>query len=162
ITWARRLRWITLAAIPSSLMLGVTTYITTDLAAIPLLWMPPLALYLLTFIIVFAVISVRTQNILVFAGISLVSLLVAWKGIPLVFSSEVIHLAFWVGAVAAIALGTQVLRFNDPHLIHRTMIMIMPLLLLLLLFMMLSELKAGGLLLNIGLHLLTLFVVSMV
>ena len=40
--------------LPSSLMLGVTTYLTTDLAAIPLLWAIPLALYLLSFILTFA------------------------------------------------------------------------------------------------------------
>ena len=53
-TWWRRLRWVFMAFIPSSLMLGVTTHITTDLAAVPLLWVIPLALYLLTFIVVFA------------------------------------------------------------------------------------------------------------
>jgi hypothetical protein len=52
-TWMRRLRWIGLAAVPSSLMLGVTTYMSTDISAIPLLWIVPLALYLLTFILVF-------------------------------------------------------------------------------------------------------------
>jgi hypothetical protein len=54
VTWPRRLRWVLLAAVPSSLMLGATTYITTDIAAIPLLWVLPLALYLLSFIIVFS------------------------------------------------------------------------------------------------------------
>lgn len=47
-------RWIALAFVPSSLMLGVTTYFTTDIAAIPLLWVVPLAIYLLSFILVFA------------------------------------------------------------------------------------------------------------
>ncbi|MGF1581913.1 MAG: hypothetical protein ACFCD0_21510 [Gemmataceae bacterium] len=50
----RRLRWVMLAAIPSSLMLGVTTYTTTDLSPIPLLWLMPLMLYLLSFVLVFA------------------------------------------------------------------------------------------------------------
>ncbi|QQG35550.1 MAG: fused MFS/spermidine synthase [Micavibrio aeruginosavorus] len=49
-----RVIWLALSFIPSSLMLGVTTYITTDIAAVPLLWVVPLALYLLTFIIVFS------------------------------------------------------------------------------------------------------------
>ncbi len=53
VTPLRRLRWVALAAVPSSLMLGVTTYLTTDIAAIPLFWVVPLALYLLTFILVF-------------------------------------------------------------------------------------------------------------
>jgi hypothetical protein len=43
-----------LAFVPSSLMLGVTFHMTTDIASIPLLWVIPLALYLLTFIIAFA------------------------------------------------------------------------------------------------------------
>ena len=50
----RRLRWVALSFVPSSLMLSVTTYLSTDIAAIPLLWVIPLALYLLTFILVFA------------------------------------------------------------------------------------------------------------
>jgi hypothetical protein len=49
-----RLRWLGLAAIPVSLMLSVTTYISTDVAAIPLLWVIPLAIYLATFILTFA------------------------------------------------------------------------------------------------------------
>jgi SAM-dependent methyltransferase len=53
VTWKDRLTWIALAAIPSSLMLGVTTYITTDVASAPFLWVIPLALYLTTFIIAF-------------------------------------------------------------------------------------------------------------
>ncbi|MFO0864776.1 MAG: hypothetical protein U0744_09010 [Gemmataceae bacterium] len=50
----RRLRWILLAAVPSSLMLAVTSHITTDLSPIPLFWLIPLAIYLATFIFVFA------------------------------------------------------------------------------------------------------------
>jgi len=53
-TWNARGRWLVLAAIPSSLMLGVTTFITTDLASVPMLWVIPLAIYLATFIAVFA------------------------------------------------------------------------------------------------------------
>ena len=50
----RRLRWVLLAFVPSSLMLGVTNYISTDIAAVPLLWVIPLALYLLTLVLAFA------------------------------------------------------------------------------------------------------------
>lgn len=52
-SWRDRLTWVALAAIPSSLMLGVTTYVTTDVASAPFLWVLPLALYLTTFIIAF-------------------------------------------------------------------------------------------------------------
>jgi hypothetical protein len=53
-TWRTRLWWATLAFIPSSLLLGVTNYISTDIAAIPFIWVVPLFLYLLTFVLVFA------------------------------------------------------------------------------------------------------------
>jgi hypothetical protein len=50
----RRLRWAPLSFVPSSLLLGVTTYLTTDVAAIPFLWVLPLVLYLLSFVVVFS------------------------------------------------------------------------------------------------------------
>ncbi|OGT42656.1 MAG: hypothetical protein A3F42_03885 [Gammaproteobacteria bacterium RIFCSPHIGHO2_12_FULL_37_34] len=53
-SWQQQLRWIVLAFVPSSLLLAVTTYLTTDVASIPLLWVIPLAIYLLTFIITFS------------------------------------------------------------------------------------------------------------
>lgn len=52
-TWLGRLGWVGLAFVPSSLMLGVTTALTTDVPAIPLLWVLPLALYLFSFVLVF-------------------------------------------------------------------------------------------------------------
>jgi len=51
--WRRRAAWIGLAAVPSSLMLGLTAFVATDVASAPFLWVAPLALYLLTFIIAF-------------------------------------------------------------------------------------------------------------
>ena len=47
------LRWIGLAAVPAGLLLAVTVFISTDIAAVPLLWAMPLGLYLVTFIIAF-------------------------------------------------------------------------------------------------------------
>ncbi len=52
-SWRQRLVWIALAALPSSLMLGVTAHLATDVASAPFLWVAPLSLYLLTFIIAF-------------------------------------------------------------------------------------------------------------
>jgi SAM-dependent methyltransferase len=54
IATGRILRWIGLAALPSSLLLGSTAHVSTDLAPVPLLWVVPLALYLVSFILVFA------------------------------------------------------------------------------------------------------------
>ncbi|MBI5522058.1 MAG: fused MFS/spermidine synthase [Desulfarculus sp.] len=54
LSWRGRLRWLLLALVPSSLLMAVTTHLSTDVAAMPLLWVVPLALYLLSFILVFA------------------------------------------------------------------------------------------------------------
>jgi len=51
--WALRARWILLAAVPSGLLIAVTAHISTDVAAAPLLWVLPLSLYLLTWVLVF-------------------------------------------------------------------------------------------------------------
>ncbi len=46
--------WIALGFVPSALLVAVTSYIATDIAAVPLLWIVPLALYLLSFVIAFS------------------------------------------------------------------------------------------------------------
>jgi hypothetical protein len=51
---AERLRWVAFAFVPSSMLLGVTAFITTDLVPIPLFWVLPLGVYLLSFTLVFA------------------------------------------------------------------------------------------------------------
>jgi hypothetical protein len=51
--WTLRARWIFLAAVPSGLLIAVTAHISTDVAAAPLLWVVPLSLYLLTWVLVF-------------------------------------------------------------------------------------------------------------
>jgi len=52
-SWLSRARWIFLAAVPSGLLIAVTAHISTDVAAAPLLWVLPLSLYLLTWVLVF-------------------------------------------------------------------------------------------------------------
>src|SRR6516165_264614 len=51
--WRLRTRWIFLASVPSGLLIAVTAHISTDVAAAPLLWVLPLSLYLLTWVLVF-------------------------------------------------------------------------------------------------------------
>lgn len=71
--------WIVLALIPSGLMLATTTYITTDIVAMPLLWVIPLGLYLLSFSVAFAtnrfwadtLTKVAPVTILLFGGVML-------------------------------------------------------------------------------------------
>lgn len=54
VPWRTKALWVLLAFVPSSLLLGVTTHLSTNVAAVPLLWVVPLALYLTTFVLAFA------------------------------------------------------------------------------------------------------------
>lgn len=53
-TWKKALFWCLLGFVPCSAMLSVTTHMATDIASAPMLWVFPLALYLVSFIMVFA------------------------------------------------------------------------------------------------------------
>jgi hypothetical protein len=71
----RVLMWLALAAVPSGLMLSTTTHLTTDIFAMPLLWVIPLGIYLLSFVFAFAdqrgaarVISAMAWPVLLGAG----------------------------------------------------------------------------------------------
>ncbi|MEW6709484.1 MAG: fused MFS/spermidine synthase [Candidatus Riflebacteria bacterium] len=54
LSWKTRYIWVLWGFIPCSAMLGVTTHIATDIASGPMLWIFPLAIYLISFILVFA------------------------------------------------------------------------------------------------------------
>lgn len=62
---ATKLHWLVLAFVPSSLLLGLTNFISTDIASVPLLWIIPLTLYLLSFILVFSKWSDRIHPLMV-------------------------------------------------------------------------------------------------
>jgi hypothetical protein len=120
VTPLRRLRWVALAAVPSSLLLGVTTFLTSDVAAVPLLWTLPLALYLLTFVIAFSVrpiVSSRlSQQAMAVFVLPLVVSIVAGVGDPLWLLMP-LHLA----AFFACALVLHGLLARDrPHTSHLT------------------------------------------
>jgi len=118
--WLRVGRWVLLAFVPSSLVLSVTTYISTDIAAVPLLWVIPLCMYLLTFILVFArrelIPKVVVERAFPLATVALVMVLAMrstdppWLIIPL-------HLvAFFVAALACHGRLAQ----DRPHAHHLT------------------------------------------
>jgi spermidine synthase len=52
-SWTQRAGWVVLALVPSALLTAFTTHVATDVASAPLIWVIPLSLYLLTFVIVF-------------------------------------------------------------------------------------------------------------
>ena len=58
-----RLLWLALAAVPSLLLVAVTSHLTQEVAPVPLLWMLPLALYLLSFILCFGRVSLGRRSV---------------------------------------------------------------------------------------------------
>ena len=98
-TWPR---WIALVFVPASWLMGVTAYLTTDLAPVPLMWIIPLSLYLLSFILAFSSLG---KGLVRAAGLSLPYLimplvLVMFAGLVNFFWIP-LHLAtFFAGALA--------------------------------------------------------------
>lgn len=98
ISLRRRLYWILLAFIPSSLLFGVTTYITTEIAPTPLLWTIPLALYLVTFVLAFAgrnLLPQRFTNIALTALALLLTLVLAANATEPTTAIVLLHLCFF-------------------------------------------------------------------
>jgi hypothetical protein len=78
-TLANRLTWIALAFVPSALVTAYTVHVTTDVASAPLLWVIPLAIYLLTFVLVFRDRPLIARETLLF--LHLVALAIALIGL---------------------------------------------------------------------------------
>jgi hypothetical protein len=108
ITWSRRARWIALAFVPSSLMLAVTAYLSTDVAAVPLLWVVPLALYLITFVVTFSTWSTRVvaacQRMFPLVLLYLTWMLISEARLPLAAMAATHLVAFFV--IATLCHGT--------------------------------------------------------
>ena len=104
LSWRRRARWTVLAFVPSSLLLAVTSYMSTDVASVPLLWMVPLCVYLATFVVAFSPSAAPARHLaarfMPLAVIALVLVLVAQLNQP---ASVVIPLHLMVFAVIALA-----------------------------------------------------------
>jgi hypothetical protein len=118
--WRQRLTWVFLGFVPSSLLLGVTAYVSADLAAVPLLWVVPLALYLLSFIVAFgrwapklsALPMPLTAAVSAVCGLLAVNKLALGNGLSLSGMLVVVHfLAFFVVALA----GHSALSARRPH-----------------------------------------------
>lgn len=101
VSWARKGRWVLLAALPSALLVAVTAHVSMDIAAAPFLWVLPLALFLLTFVIAFArrrIVQVSTLSgaLPPFAAILLVSMVMS--GVLPVWLVLLCHLLFFFAA----------------------------------------------------------------
>ena len=108
-SWRVRVHWIALAFVPSGLLVAFTTFLTTDLASAPLLWVIPLALFLATFLVVFRdPVPVPMQALRILQPVSIVVTLAAleWN-------------AGWSWAVSAV--GGLIAFFVTSLVCHRTL-----------------------------------------
>ena len=118
VCWGMRVKWVFYAFVPSSLLLGVTYYLTTDVAAVPLLWVVPLALYLITFILVFMKHQIITisfvERILPYTVLALLCIfLLSWQTSTLMSVHLIVFFLF-----AMLCHGR--LAQNKPHASHLT------------------------------------------
>ncbi|MCW5964939.1 MAG: fused MFS/spermidine synthase [Bryobacterales bacterium] len=93
--WQTQALWVALAACPSMLFLATTQHLTLDVAPVPFLWVLPLVLYLLTFVICFEFPHFLPQRLLGFlssAAATLVGLLVAMPYLVPDFRLEIVAL----------------------------------------------------------------------
>ena len=102
-SWRDRLLWCALGLVPSGLLVAVTAHISTDVAAAPFLWILPLALYLLTFVLAFAekpVIPFKWLLAAQPATLAVLAVLLFWDPVLNWSLSLVFHLAvFFVAAM---------------------------------------------------------------
>ncbi len=99
--WQQRLVWIGLAFVPSTLLLGATEFVTTDVASVPLLWLMPLALYLVSFIVAFSekpILSAETSARLVGLLAPLVLFIIFTRADSLVLVMTGLHFFFLFAA----------------------------------------------------------------
>lgn len=120
IDWPRRGRWLLLAAVPSGLLSAVTNFIATDLVSAPLLWVIPLAIYLVSLIVAFSPRAGRFIGLSVLLMPALVTLMWipygsagAWPVLA-ILGLELVGLA-----VIAIALHGRLAQ-DRPHAAHLT------------------------------------------
>jgi len=103
--WKQRLWWLACAFVPSSLLVGVTTHISTDIASVPFLWVAPLVIYISTFIIVFAkrpIISLEQSNRLLPLGAAIAALgLSAITSPPIIVGLAIHLLVLFLAALVA-------------------------------------------------------------
>ena len=98
ISASRRLSWVFLAFVPSSMMLGLTSHVTTDIAPVAMFWIVPLALYLLSFVVVFS----RCQGLLANRGLAAIIL----------FSTAVLFYMRFEGYDKTVTTATLTVFFN--------------------------------------------------
>ena len=107
--WTDRLGWVGLALVPAALLTAFTTHVTTDVASAPLLWVLPLSLYLLTFVLVFRDKPIIPPAVLLYLHLAAVAF-------ALLTLSQTKHETWFLTALAGVAVF-----FTSAMVAHRTL-----------------------------------------
>ena len=107
--WMDRLGWIGLALVPAALLTAFTTHVTTDVASAPLLWVLPLSLYLLTFVLVFREKPLIPREALLWLHLAAVA-------VALLALSQTKHETWFLTAATGVAVF-----FTSAMVAHRTL-----------------------------------------
>jgi hypothetical protein len=103
--WRERIAWMAYAFLPSALLVAVTAHVSTDVAAAPFLWIVPLALFLLTFVIVFQKTPVigrrRAEKIAPWLIVSLLYLTLNPQRLPITFEIFIHFATFFIVALCS-------------------------------------------------------------
>ena len=110
LTATDRAQWVALAFVPSSLVLGSTTFISIDVGSIPLFWVIPLALYLLTFVIAFSTRPIPLDKVSIWAVPLIVASAITTFNIGLLPMVWMIILHMVALFVVALVLHTRLVR----------------------------------------------------
>lgn len=112
----RVMRWTAWSFLPSGLMLAVTAHVSTDIAAIPLLWVVPLSIYLATFVVAFARTTRTPPRAAIHVAVSLAFLgaVVGFVGLPLPVAGVIVLQMLMLAAVAFAAHARLAADRPDP------------------------------------------------
>lgn len=114
-TTQQKIQWVFLSFLPSSFMLGVTNYITTDIASIPLLWAVPLAIYLLSFILTFSRKPFFLNGTLISIAPLFLSSAIALENIKLLLPVGILLFTHWGSLFLGSCILHGELAKNRPH-----------------------------------------------
>ena len=112
-SWSQRFSWLLFAFAPSALMLAVTTHLTTNIAPTPFLWVAPLSLYLLSFVIAFSGVGVLVHRFVrraastMLIALSVVAVVTARDafGVRNLFDNEALSVAAAIASFFLVALA---------------------------------------------------------
>lgn len=120
VTMQDRIGWIGLSLVPSALLVATTAHVTSEVAAVPLMWVAPLALYLMTFSVAFRdggerlhAILMRAQPLLL---VSIMASLPFIRGVPF-YALLAMNLAFFT---VSVILCHRELYTRRPGVAHLT------------------------------------------